>query len=79
MLVFGVGASLPLLALGTLSRETMLRVRGRLMTTSAGAKFALGAVLVILGVLILTGLDKRLEALAVDLSPAWLTTLTTRF
>jgi cytochrome c biogenesis protein CcdA len=79
MLVFGVGASLPLLALGTLSRETMLRVRGRLMTTGAGAKFVLGAVLATLGMLILTGFDKRLEALAVDLSPAWLTALTTRF
>jgi cytochrome c biogenesis protein CcdA len=79
MLVFGVGASLPLLALGTLSRESMLRVRGRLMTTGAGAKFVLGAVLATLGTLILTGFDKRLEALAVDLSPAWLTALTTRF
>lgn len=79
MLAFGIGASLPLLALGTLSRETMLRARGRLMTTGAGAKFVLGAVLVILGTLILTGFDKRLEALVVDLSPAWLTELTTRF
>jgi cytochrome c-type biogenesis protein len=78
MLVFGIGASLPLLALGTLSRETMLRIRGRLMTTSAGAKLVLGAVLATLGTLILTGFDKRLEALAVDLSPAWLTALTTR-
>ncbi|WP_296379635.1 cytochrome c biogenesis protein CcdA [Reyranella sp.] len=79
MLVFGIGASLPLMVLGTLSRETMLRVRGRLMTTGAGAKFVLGAVLATLGTLILTGFDKRLEALAVDLSPAWLTALTTRF
>jgi cytochrome c biogenesis protein CcdA len=79
MLVFGIGASLPLLALGTLSRETMVRLRGRLMTTSAGAKLVLGAVLATLGTLILTGFDKRLEGLAVDLSPAWLTALTTRF
>ncbi len=79
MLVFGIGASLPLMVLGTLSRETMLRVRGRLIATGAGAKFVLGAVLATLGMLILTGFDKRLEALAVDLSPAWLTALTTRF
>ena len=32
-----------------------------------------------LGLLILSGLDKRLEAFAVDLSPAWLTELTTRY
>jgi cytochrome c biogenesis protein CcdA len=79
MLAFGIGASIPLLALGTVSRESILRVRGRLMATGAGAKLALGAVLATLGALILTGFDKRLEALAVDLSPAWLTALTTRF
>lgn len=79
MLAFGIGASLPMLVLGTLSRPTILRIRGRLMATGAGAKVVLGVVLTILGVLILTGVDKRLEAAAVDLSPEWLTSLTTRF
>lgn len=79
MLVFGVGAALPLLLLGILSRETMLRVRGRLMATGHGAKVVLGAILIVLGLLILSGLDKKVEAIAVDLSPTWLTSLTTRF
>jgi cytochrome c-type biogenesis protein len=79
MLVFGVGAALPLLLLGMVSRETMMRLRGRLMATGRGAKIALGAILVALGLLILSGFDKKVEALAVDLSPAWLTSLTTRF
>ena len=35
--------------------------------------------LVVLGLAIATGIDKRLEAAIVDLSPEWLTTLTTRF
>ena len=39
----------------------------------------LGGVLVIIGTLILSGLDKRVEELLVDLSPPWLTELTTRF
>jgi len=79
MLVFGIGAALPLLLLGMLSRETVLRVRGRLMATGHGAKVALGAILIGLGLLILSGFDKKMETLAVDLSPAWLTSLTTRF
>ena len=79
MSVFGIGAALPLLLLGILSRETMMRLRGRLMATGRGAKTALGAILVALGLLILSGFDKNVEALAVDLSPAWLTSLTTRF
>ena len=79
MLVFGIAAALQLLLLGVLSRETMLRVRGRLMATGHGAKIALGAILIALGLLILSGFDKKVETLAVDLSPAWLTSLTTRF
>jgi len=79
MLVFGLGAALPLVVLGMLSRQTMARWRERLMGGSLNAKRGLGIVLVVLGVLILTGLDKRLEAGLVAASPAWLTTLTTRF
>jgi len=79
MLVCGIGAALPLLLLGVLSRETMLRVRGRLMATGHSAKVALGAILIAFGLLILLGFDKKAEAFAVDLSPAWLTSLTTRF
>jgi cytochrome c-type biogenesis protein len=39
----------------------------------------LGGLLVAVGLFIVTGLDKRLETLAVEASPAWLTELTTRF
>jgi len=34
---------------------------------------------VVLGLAIATGIDKRLETVIVDMSPEWLTTLTTRF
>jgi hypothetical protein len=36
-------------------------------------------VLVAIGLLVLTGLDKRIETFAVDHSPQWLTDVTTRF
>jgi len=36
-------------------------------------------VLAAIGVLVLTGLDKRIETIAVNASPHWLTDLTTRF
>ena len=39
----------------------------------------MGVLLLGLGVLILTGFDKRLEALLVEHSPDWLTELTVRF
>jgi cytochrome c biogenesis protein CcdA len=79
MAAFGLGAALPLVVLGALSREALLRWRTRLMQAGQTGKLAMGAVLVAAGLLILSGLDKRLEALLVDASPAWLTELTTRF
>jgi len=79
MLVFGIGAALPLMLLGFVSREAMQRWRSRLMEAGRGGKALLGVLLVAIGLLIATGLDKRLEAALVDASPEWLTNLTTRF
>jgi cytochrome c biogenesis protein CcdA len=79
MAAFGLGAAVPLLLLGLLSREALMRWRGRLMSTGSGAKMALGSVLIASGILILSGADKALEASLVSAMPAWLTELTTRF
>jgi cytochrome c biogenesis protein CcdA len=79
MLAFGLGAALPLLAIGILSREALARWRNRLLAAGSGGKALLGALLLATGVLILTGLDKRIETILVEASPAWLTELTTRF
>jgi len=79
MLSFGLGAALPLAALGLLSREAMLRWRSRLSSASAKAKPVLAVVLVVIGVLVLSGVDKRVETLLVDKSPQWLTSLTTQY
>jgi len=79
MFAFGIGAALPLLAIGMMSREALARWRGRMLAAGSGGKAVMGAILVTTGVLIFTGLDKRLEAFLVEASPAWLTELTTRF
>jgi cytochrome c biogenesis protein CcdA len=79
MLAFGLGAALPLLLIGLLSREAMQRWRARLMETGRTGKTILGLLLVTVGLLVATNLDKRLETILVDASPAWLTELTTRF
>jgi cytochrome c biogenesis protein CcdA len=79
MFVFGLGAALPLMLLGLLSREAMMRLRGKLMEAGKGGKMLLGGLLVAIGLFVATGLDKKLETVLVDASPAWLTELTTRF
>lgn len=79
MLAFGIGAGLPLAALGALSRERLTGVRNRLIAAGQGAMIVLGGVLIGVALLIVTGWDKRLEAWLVEISPEWLTLLTTRF
>jgi cytochrome c biogenesis protein CcdA len=78
MLAFGLGAALPLLAIGLMSREALARWRGRLLAAGSGGKAVMGVLLLAVGVLILSGFDKRVEAFLVEASPAWLTALTTR-
>ena len=79
MLLFGLGAALPLVLLGTLSRAALLRWRDRMLGLGRGLKAGLGLILVVAGVAIALGYDKVLEAILVDASPDWLTRLTTRF
>jgi cytochrome c-type biogenesis protein len=79
MFAFGLGAALPLLALGLLSREAMFRWRHRLASAGQTAKAGFGGLLVAIGALVLTGLDKSVETILVEASPQWLTDLTTRF
>jgi cytochrome c biogenesis protein CcdA len=79
MAVFGIGAALPLIAIGLLSRAAMLRVRDRLLSAGKLGKVLLGVLLILIGVAIVSGVDKKIETLLVDASPAWLTGLTTSF
>lgn len=77
--IFGIGAALPVVILAYLSRAAMMKVRGRLMQAGKTGKLILGFVMVAMAVMILSGADKPLEAWLVELSPQWLTALTTRF
>jgi cytochrome c-type biogenesis protein len=79
MAVFGIGAALPLILLGLLSRATLMSVRSRLMSAGKLGKGLLGAAFIVIGVAIVSGADKRVEAALVAASPPWLTELTTSF
>lgn len=77
MAAFGVGAALPLLVLGSLSREAMGRWRSVLLGAGKGGKILLGGLSLGVSILILTGFDRVIETFVVDHSPDWLTRLTT--
>jgi cytochrome c biogenesis protein CcdA len=77
--VFGLGAALPIVLLAGVSRGAMMKMRGRLTQAGKAGKLLLGAAMLLVAAMILSGLDKPVEAWLVDISPAWLTRLTTRF
>jgi cytochrome c-type biogenesis protein len=79
MVAFGLGTALPLLLLGLLSRRLLLAWRGRLLSAGGTLKTVMGVVFIVVAVSVLSGMDKVVEARLIDLSPEWLTTLTTRF
>lgn len=79
MVAFGIGAALPLVLIGALSRQTLLRWRTRLLRTGKVGKRLLGVVLLVTGALVLSGADHSVETALVTMSPDWLTNLTTRF
>lgn len=75
--LFGVGAAVPLAVLGAVSRASFSRFRGGAAAFGATARIVFGALFVVFGIAVLTGWDKTAEAALLDVSPLWLTRLTT--
>jgi cytochrome c-type biogenesis protein len=79
MAMFSLGAALPLLALGYGSRKALQSRRVLLANIARIALPLLGAVLTVLGALILLGADRNGEAALLGVMPEWLLRLTTQF
>lgn len=79
MLVFAVGAATPLVLIGLASRQALARLRARMIQAGSTGKRVLGALLLLIGLTIVTGVDRQVETWLVQASPDWLTALTTRF
>ena len=79
MLVFSIGASLPLMAIAYGSRHTLRTRRDLFMRMGRVAKPLLGVIMLLGGLLVLLGLDKAIEAAFVASMPDWLVGITTRF
>lgn len=79
MAMFGIGAGLPLILLGMLSRQVMMNIRGKLFAAGKLGKQVLGGMMLLIGIMILTSIDKQLETFLVAISPDWLISLSTRF
>lgn len=76
MTLFGIGAAIPLVALGSMSQQAVMKMKSKLLVTGKVGKKLLGALLLLLGVLVITGKDKVFEAWAVTNAPQWLNNIT---
>ena len=76
MALFGIGAAIPLAALGMMSQKAMMHVKKKLLATGKLGKKLLGALLLLLGFLVITGWDKLFEAWVLTNAPEWLSNLT---
>lgn len=77
MLIFSIGAALPLLVIGFFSNKVIGKYN--LNKNALIVKKVLGYILIILSLLILTGYDKELETFLVNSMPNWLSDLTTAY
>lgn len=77
--LFGLGAALPVVALAYGARSGTSQLRERLLHAGQTGKAVLGALLLVVSALVLSGLDQPLEAWLTDQSPDWLLRLTTRY
>ena len=79
MFFFGVGTALPLVLIGAISHQTLIRWRHRINVAGHVGHVLLGLLLLAMGAMILSGFDRYLEAKLVQVMPDWLTVLVTRF
>lgn len=69
MLSFGVGTASLLIVAGLLSSAVLNKVRPGVLAKASQGKLFLGVLLLLLGVMVLTGLDKQLEMWALQWLP----------
>ena len=77
MAAFSAGIATVLLAIAFAGRGLFNRIRGPAASTSGRARLVLGALLLAVGLLVLTGLDRAIEAVFVASAPDWLIQATT--
>lgn len=71
MLAFGIGTAMVLLTAGVVSGSLLARLRPGLLGNAVRGKKLLGWLLLILGIMVLSGVDKILETYALKILPDW--------
>ncbi len=77
--VFGLGAAIPLVSVGYLSRSTLGQLRAWVLRHGSRAQQLMGMLLALVGLMVLLGADKALEGALNRWLPSWWLAWTTRF
>lgn len=77
MTFFGLGATVPMLALAYGAQSLLARHRSRLLGAGSMAKTGMGLVLVLVGLTVMTGVDKQVETFLLQAMPSeWIDLIT---
>ncbi len=76
---FGLGAAVPMLAIAYGTAAFTENIRKKSLQWSYRIKKTVGTLVILVGLAILTGIDKSIESKLVRWSPDWLSEITTRF
>jgi len=79
MFAFGMGIATVLVIIASAARGVFARWRGHMIVAGGKGRRVLGVLLVMIGILILAGLDRKIEGMALDLLPDWMTKWSTVF
>ena len=77
MTAFGLGISTVLLIIAFAARGVLAKWRGRMIKAGGRGKAVLGALLLVIGVFILTGFDRKIETFVLDHLPDQITAWST--
>lgn len=75
MFTFGIGTAAVLIVAGQLSNSMLSRIRPGMLQSAKHGKNLLGILLLVLGVMVLSGIDKQLEIWALSWLPDWAVSL----
>jgi hypothetical protein len=77
MTLFGLGATVPMLALAYGAQSLLARHRSMLLGAGSRAKTGMGLVLVLVGLTVMTGVDKQVETFLLQAMPSeWIDLIT---
>jgi cytochrome c-type biogenesis protein len=76
---FGLGAGIPLIAIGFISREFFKKRRDAVLVAGNYGKAVMGVGLIVVSALILTNSDKAIETILTNHLPDWLVNISTKF